>query len=75
MARTKKEKAKAAVGLATKLGFKTSEFGASAMLLGYLTTQNQMTGDIKYMYIAGAVSVAYILGRSILKGIELAKQK
>jgi len=75
MARTKKEKAQAVVGIADKLGIKTSEFGSSALLIGFLTTQNTLTGDIKYAYVAAAISIAYIINRSVLKIIEAIKEK
>ncbi len=75
MARTKKEKAQAVIGIASKLGIKTSEFGASATLITYLSAQNQVTGEIGYAYASAAVAGAYILGRCILKSVEIIKQK
>ena len=70
----RKKKAVAVVGIATKLGIKTSEFGASATFITYLSAQNQLTGDIGYAYAAAGVAGAYIIGRSILKAIEILKQ-
>ncbi len=70
----RKKKAKAVVGIATKLGIKTSEFGAAATLITYLSAQNQLTSDIGYAYAAAGVAGAYIIGRSILKVIETLKQ-
>jgi len=70
----RKKQTQVVVSAATKLGIKTSEFGASALLMSYLTTQNQLTGDIGYAYAAAGVAGAYILGRCILKAVEILKQ-
>jgi len=70
----RKKKAEAVVSIATKLGIKTSEFGASATLITYLSAQNQLTGDIGYAYAAAGVAGAYIIGRCIIKAIEISKQ-
>lgn len=70
----RKKKAVAVVGIATKLGIKTSEFGASATLITYLSAQNQLTSDIGYAYAAAGVAGAYILGRCIIKAVEILKQ-
>ena len=71
---SRKKQAEKIVGVASKLGIKTSEFGASATLITYLSAQNQLTGDIGYAYAAAGVAGAYILGRCILKSVEILKQ-
>jgi len=74
MSTTRKKKAAAVISVASKLGIKTSEFGASATLITYLSAQNQLTGEIGYAYAAAGVAGAYILGRCIIKSIEILKQ-
>lgn len=71
----RKKQAEKVISVASKLGIKTSEFGASATLITYLSAQNQLTGEIGYAYAAAAVAGAYILGRCILKSVEIIKQK
>jgi len=57
-----------------KLGLKTTEFGTASTLITYLVVQNQITGEIAYVYAAAIVAGAYILSRSIIKALEVLKK-
>ncbi len=70
----KKKIANDIIGLAMKSGMKTTEFGTAGLLITYLMAQGTVTGNENYAFAAAGVAGAYILGRSILKAVEILKQ-
>lgn len=63
------------VGLAMKSGLKTTEFATAGGLITWLMTQSTITGNENFAYAAAGVAGAYILGRSLLKAVEVLKAK
>ncbi len=61
------------IRLATKNGIKTTEFATAGGLITWLMAQSTATGNENYAYAAAGVAGAYILGRSILKAVEVLK--